>query len=556
MRARFLTIGLFLAVGCKDPSGPATGSALVTVTTSGVGGDTTSRYALSVDGGTGKPIASNGSMTIVALSVGDHRMTLAGIPPNCSVAQNPRTVTITASATTTVPFVVSCVAPSGYIQVTTATTGVDLDPDGYALSIDQQAAQPLGVNATVTIPNLTVGSHSVALSGVAANCTLAGADPANVTVANGDTVRITFSIGCVALGWVRVATATTGVDLDLNGYTVFVDGTRAGAAAVNGVATLPAVASGTRAVQLADVSSNCAVAGSNPRSVAVPVHDTAQVTFQVSCVHTDQIAFAGVDYNTGYYQIFVINADGSSLVQVTSIPAYEAGPAWSPDGSKIAFHTNRDGNYEIYAMNADGSGLTRLTSDPAADVDPAWSPDGSKIAFSSNRDGTDGLYLMNRDGSGVSKVTSGLGGFHPTWSPDGTRIAFECHVDVGNRDICVINSDGTGLVRLTSDPAADYGAAWKPDGSKILFVTTRSGNTQLALMNPDGTGVTSLFSDPFADFLDQPAWSPTGAKIALHEVRSDCSSSGCYSYDVISVANADGTGAGVLAYGISPAWRP
>jgi TolB protein len=207
-------------------------------------------------------------------------------------------------------------------------------------------------------------------------------------------------------------------------------------------------------------------------------------------------------------------------------------------------------------INADGSGLTRLTSDPAADTDPVWSPDGSKIAFSSNRDGTDGLYLMNRDGSGVSKVTTGIGGFHPTWSPDGTRIAFECHVDVGNRDICVINSDGTGLVRLTSDAGADYGAAWKPDGSQILFVTTRFGNTVLALMNPDGTGVTSLFSDPYADFVDQPAWSPTGAKIALHEVITGCSSSGCYSYDAISVANADGTGSGVVAYGISPAWRP
>jgi hypothetical protein len=293
MKARFLIIGLFLiigiiglflAVGCKDPSGPATGSALVTVTTSGVGVDTTSHYAISVDGGAGTPIAWNGSLTIVALKVGDHRITLAGMPPNCSVAQNPRTVTISASAATTVPFAVSCAAPSGYVQVKTSTTGVDLDPDGYAVSVDYLAAQPLGVNATMTIPNLAVGSHSVALSGVAANCTLAGPNPANITVANGDTTRITFSISCVAVGWVRIATATTGVDLDLNGYTVFVDGTKTGAVAVNAVATLPAVASGTHNVQLADVSSNCAVAGSNPRSVAVPTHDTAQVTFQVSCV--------------------------------------------------------------------------------------------------------------------------------------------------------------------------------------------------------------------------------------------------------------------------------
>ncbi len=558
MKTRFLLVGLFLAVGCKDSTGPSTGSVRVMVTTSGPGADTTSHYSVRVDGGTSRLIASNGSMTIDGLSVGSHTVTLTGTLSNCTVDQNPRTVTISAGVTATVPFAVGCVTLTGSLQINAITTGADL-PDGYAITVDYRTTQPLGVNDAVVIANLPVGGHSVALSGVAGNCTLAGTNPANATVVNGDTARITFSISCVAVGTLRVTAVTTGVDLDTSGYAVFVDGNQRAAVPSNGAVTVSHVTSGTHNVSLADVSSNCAVAGSNPRSVVIPVHDTARVTFQVSCVKSPEIAFASGDANN--MQIFLTNVAGTSLVPLTNGPlAVNAGPAWSPDGSKIAFHTNRDGNFEIYVMNSDGTGLVNLTKSAAVASGAAWSPDGSKIAFYSNRDGTDGLYVMHPDGSGVSKVISGIGGFHPAWSPDGTKLAFECHIDIGNRDICVINSNGTGLARLTSDAAVDYEPAWKPDGSKILFVTGRFGSTLwLALMSPDGTGVTPLFSDVSALVVDDPAWSPDGTKIAFHELINDCSDEGCYPDDYILVANADGTGAmGIpLGYGgRQPAWRP
>lgn len=555
MTTRFLVIGLFLAVGCKDSTGPSTGSARVMVTTSGPGAATSSHYTVSVDGGPGRLVASNSSMTIDGLSVGSHSVALAGMPSNCTVDQNPRTVTINASATATVSFAVGCVTPTGYLRINAVTTGVD-DPAGYAISVDNQAAQPLAVNGAVVIASLAVGGHSVALSGVAGNCTLAGPNPASATVVNGDTARITFSVNCVGTGVLRLTAVTTGVDIDLNGYTVFVDGTQGGGVASNGTATVSSIASGTHTVALGDVSSNCAVTGSNPRSVVIPVHDTARVTFQVACVKTPQIAFQNWYGNA--MQIWVTNADGTSLVLVTSgSVAFNAGPAWSPDGRKIAFQTNRDGNFEIYVMNADGTGLVNLTNSAATESGAAWSPDGSKIAFYSNRDGTDGLYVMNADGSAVSKLISGIGGFDPAWSPDGKKIAFDCHIDVANSDICVINSDGTGVTRITNDAAVDYEPAWKPDGSKILFVTGRYGGAlQLALMNPDGTGVTPLFGNPGVDTND-PAWSPDGTKIAWHEVDSACASSGCYTWDQIGFANADGTGGpSYPTYGLRPAWRP
>lgn len=554
--ACLLVAGLFLLGGCKDHIGPPpTGTALVTVTTTGPGADTTSHYSLSVDGGKALLIPANVALNIAGMSLGTHSVTLAGMPSNCTVSQNTQTVTIREGAVAAVPFAVSCAIPTGYLKITAVTTGADIDPKGYTLSVDNQT-QPLGVNATVVIANVVVGGHYVALSGLAGNCTVAGPNPTNATVANGDTARITFSVSCVALGALRVTTVTTGVDLDLNGYTVLLEGQQRATVPTNGTVAV-SLAAGTHTLALGDISSNCTVTGSNPQSVVIPVHDTARVTFQLACVKTTRLAFTSVpDYYTGYTEIWVINGDGTSLVQLTHDTGHDGGAAWSPDGSKIAFHTNRDGNFEVYAMNADGTGLVNLTNSSAVDSGPAWSPDGNKIAFYSNRDGSDGLYVMNADGSGVSKLTSGTGGFHPAWSPSGTQIAYGCHIDVANVDVCVINADGTGAARLTTDAAWDYEPAWKPDGTKILFVTGRYPSAlQLALMNPDGTSVTALGANTGTGVND-PAWSSDGKKIAFHTLFSSCGSSSCYTTDIIDVANADGTNATYLVDGSQPAWRP
>ncbi len=141
------------------------------------------------------------------------------------------------------------------------------------------------------------------------------------------------------------------------------------------------------------------------------------------------------------------------------------GPAWSPDGRKIVFWSDRDGqdvrprNDELYVMNADGSGVRRLTRNPAQDLFPAWSPDGEKIAFASARDGNGEIYVMRADGSGVRRLTHAAvadDSFGPkaTWSPDGTRIAFDSYRSVpsGARfEIYVINVDGSRKRRLTQN---------------------------------------------------------------------------------------------------------
>lgn len=213
-----------------------------------------------------------------------------------------------------------------------------------------------------------------------------------------------------------------------------------------------------------------------------------------------------------------MNADGTGQFRLTNNAATEEYPAWSPDGSKIAFDTNRDGNPEIYVMNADGTGQTNISnSNPAFDGQPCWSPDGTKIAFFSDRDGTPDIYTMNADGSGVVRLTTNPAfDTSPSWSPDGSKIAFVSNRD-GNNELYSMNSDGTNQKRLTNNAAFDYYPVWSPDSTKLAFTSDRDGNYEVYTMNADGTNPTRITNDPATD--QQPSWSADGNKLIFNSFR-------------------------------------
>ena len=217
--------------------------------------------------------------------------------------------------------------------------------------------------------------------------------------------------------------------------------------------------------------------------------------------------------------VAVVLAVGLPAVQGVSA-SRATGP---PSNGKIAFMSTRDGNPEIYTVNPDGSGLTRLTHSDTGDITPAWSPDGKRIAFGCGigpetgdgyrTGGPSDLCVMAADGSGLVRLTDDPApDGDPTWSPDGSRIAFW-----RNWDIYTMKPDGTDLRRLTRNALASE-PAWSPDGNMIAFNSSRDrGNHEIYVMHADGTGAVDLTNDLAKDD-SHPAWSPDGKRIAFDSV--------------------------------------
>ncbi len=247
-------------------------------------------------------------------------------------------------------------------------------------------------------------------------------------------------------------------------------------------------------------------------------------------------------------------------VRLTNHIAIDDYPAYSPDGRKIAFISNRDGLLAVYVMNADGGDARKLTNDLPDCSGPAWSSDGTKLYFLSK----DRAYVMNADGGNPAKLPDPfgrlspdgkkivfveeliqgsnrtteifvgdaaggksvrlskkpLGSTQPFWSPDGKRIAFTWFPDPiadggsGNPEICAMDADGRNWVRLTNNKASDSTSIWSPDGTRIAFFSTRickDGAEAIHVMNADGGN--SMRLTECQTFGYGASWSPDSRKL-------------------------------------------
>ena len=299
-----------------------------------------------------------------------------------------------------------------------------------------------------------------------------------------------------------------------------------------------------------------------------------------------KIAFTKENFRQGTSGIFTINPDGSGSSKLGS--GYS--PSWSADGEKVVFENfsgdgEEDFNQDIYVMNADGSGVEQITSSRAYDSSPSFFPTGDKIAFvrDSPRNGVD-IFTINLDGTELTKLTDDAGFREESLavSPNGEKIAYSRY----NRssEIFVMDSDGSDPQNLTTTGRVDeFGPEWSPDGAKIAFTSYRFDfvelgdaadgeaftpeaiadeaaadepreDVEVSVMNADGTGREDLTSSPAFDA--SPAFSPNGNRIAFTRMtfsrRSEESD--------IYVMRSDGSGERQLtdtrAFEWGPDWQP
>jgi Tol biopolymer transport system component len=241
-----------------------------------------------------------------------------------------------------------------------------------------------------------------------------------------------------------------------------------------------------------------------------------------SSSHGDAIAF--VSTRGGDYAIYGMNADGSDEGRLTDERGdpgtpeglrFQTDPAWSPDGTQIAFASAREGSFDIYVMDADGSDTRRLTTSDANEQGPTWSPNGDRIAFSRSDDGGH-VWVMNADGSGERRLTTALAEEgEPAWSPDGQWIAFTRRASAGDfREIWVAHPDGTGQRSVTSLDAQSFAPAWSPDSTQLAFsANADSPKFDIYVIGADGMGLRRPVQSAADAF--EPAWSPDGGEIAF-----------------------------------------
>jgi Tol biopolymer transport system component len=267
----------------------------------------------------------------------------------------------------------------------------------------------------------------------------------------------------------------------------------------------------------------------------------------------------------GAFEIYIMDRDGSNLVNLTNHEAQDGIPAWSRNAGSFAFISTRDSEedvflyrmdengenqemmnpeatsataqyrwspsgdwlaYEdgdqtavdVYIMDASGEQVKNLSQSDSMDRLASWSPDGKRLLIVSNREGNLAVYTVDIESGEISRLSDpAYNSGTPAWSPDGKKIAFMTDKD-GDIEIYSMDDNGGNLVRLTESAEFDGYPAWSPDGSKIAFISNRDGNPEIYVMDADGSTQTNLTNTPTAQESVQGdfAWSPDGTQILFH----------------------------------------
>lgn len=238
----------------------------------------------------------------------------------------------------------------------------------------------------------------------------------------------------------------------------------------------------------------------------------------------DRLAFASNRDGAGL-DLFLMDLEGGNTTNITHTPESNEIPiAWSPDGEHLAFATDQSGAAEIFLVEATGEGLLNLTERDLAQAFDDWSPEPSRFILSAGSGPGVAPLITDLDGATHQPLTDGsypAGGGR--WSPDGQHVAFMgISPGTDSIDIFAVDVVGGEPVNLTQSPANDRFPRWSPDGSHIAFVSDRDGNSEIYVMDNDGSHLANLTNTPSDESIQGDfAWSPDGTQILFHSTRDE-----------------------------------
>ncbi|HSA57769.1 MAG TPA: hypothetical protein VLE53_18790 [Gemmatimonadaceae bacterium] len=538
-----LPLVLLAQLACGSASEPG-GSGDIQIIVNTMGGDLDQDgYTVTVDLQPHRTVPPNEPVLLRNIPAGPRAIAISDVAANCDVVTPlPRSVTVVPGRQVVAQLDVHCLTTG--VRITLEEHGVDLDEDGYTLSIDGGAAVGVGKGLITTIGRLKPGVRQLVFGGTSANCQVAGGPQRSVSVTHREVTPVHIRVDCqAATGLLEIAASTSGEDLDPDGFRFRVDGGAAQPLGTGQSLLVPKLTPGLHTVELDGLSANCTLSGLPKRSFSVVVGAITPVTFEVTCARTDVIAFARGS------TIMTIRGDGAGLQRVLDGET----PSWSPDGTRMVY-SQRTCSYpyyyycdtfSMYTVTL-GTGATKLLS-PEIIGAPEWSPDGTSIAFAARTAARILIQVMAADGATPSVIDiPGLTGpaTDPSWSPSGHQLVFTCWSPMG-ADLYFVDVTGSGFQRLMNTGGYAHSPDWSPDGTHIAFATgTPVDDGQIVVIRADGSGRRELAVGR------DPAWSPDGTRLVFSRRGSE---PGIY------VINADGSGLVRLTTvdgDYAPAWRP
>lgn len=449
----------------------ATSGALTVHTISTGDGLDPDGYAVAIDGvGSGR-VTSNGSRTFSRLTPGEHRLTVADVITNCHLdGESTRLVSLEAGQTVDLSLSVTCVGRT--VRITTTTTGRAPDPDGYAVAVDAAAPEPVAAAGSLDVGGLADGAHTITLSGLAPFCD-AGENPRTISVSEAETT-IRFEVACAGPPTDGRILFNDQAGPEVHVFVMRPDG--------SGRADLTPGANGYAARWSPDRSRIVfeTTRGGEPEVFVMGAdgsHPTRLASGQSPAWSPDGVRIAFI----GDAGLTVMNADGSAPHPLATGRQPDS-PAWSPDGHRIVYSALNSGRCvviffdllcarDLYVVDMDGGAVRQLTRGPDAltrSQGPAWSPDGTTIAFWRSRLTTTeaDLYQVAADGTELIQLTATdrtAEGF-PVWSPDGRALVFGLRGDpseAADYDLALMPRQGGTPILLLSRPKEQLPTSWR-----------------------------------------------------------------------------------------------